>query len=198
MKEKIIYLLRFLKRTCLFILNKNLNLLQFKRQNVLISNNFRISGKLFVSNKGIIKIDDFFIANSGKNMNPIGGDIILRLICLKGAQIVIGKNVGMSNSTILSQSKIRIDDNVMIGGSCRIWDTDFHSLNDYVRGTDLDIGKSIPIHIKKNVFIGAGSIILKGITIGEYSIIAAGSVVSKSIPSNEIWGGNPAKFIRKK
>ena len=53
-----------------------------------------------------------------------------------------------------------------------------------------------PVHIKENVFIGAHSIILKGVVIGENSIIGAGSVVTKSIPSNQIWAGNPAKYIR--
>jgi len=52
------------------------------------------------------------------------------------------------------------------------------------------------VHIMKNVFIGAHSTILKGVNIGENSIIGSGSVVTKSVPSNEIWGGNPAKFIR--
>lgn len=51
--------------------------------------------------------------------------------------------------------------------------------------------------IEDNVFIGARCIILKGVTIGENSIVGAGSVVTKSIPANEIWAGNPAKFIRK-
>ena len=53
-----------------------------------------------------------------------------------------------------------------------------------------------PVIIEDNVFIGARSIILKGVTIGRNSIVGAGSVVTKSIPSNQIWGGNPAKFIR--
>ena len=47
------------------------------------------------------------------------------------------------------------------------------------------------------MFIGTSCIIGKGVTIGENSVIAAGSVVVKNVPSNEIWGGNPAKFIRK-
>jgi len=50
--------------------------------------------------------------------------------------------------------------------------------------------------IKHNASIGAGSIILGGVTIGENSMIGAGSVVTKDIPPNEIWFGSPAKFVR--
>jgi acetyltransferase-like isoleucine patch superfamily enzyme len=53
------------------------------------------------------------------------------------------------------------------------------------------------VRIEKGVFIGADCIILKGVTIGEYSVVAAGSVVAKIVPPGEIWGGNPAKFIKK-
>ena len=51
--------------------------------------------------------------------------------------------------------------------------------------------------IKDDVFIGAYSFVLKGVTIGNNSIIGACSVVTKNVPDNEIWAGNPAKFIRK-
>ena len=51
--------------------------------------------------------------------------------------------------------------------------------------------------IKKNAFIGMGSMIIKPVTIGENAIIGAGSVVNQDIPDNEIWAGNPARFIRK-
>ena len=51
--------------------------------------------------------------------------------------------------------------------------------------------------IKDHAFIGAHSLILKGVTIGKYSVVGAGSVVTKSIPDGEIWAGNPAHFIRK-
>ena len=57
--------------------------------------------------------------------------------------------------------------------------------------------KCAPVVIENNVFIGAHCIILKGVSIGENSIIGAGSVVTKNVPANQIWAGNPAKFIRK-
>jgi acetyltransferase-like isoleucine patch superfamily enzyme len=54
-----------------------------------------------------------------------------------------------------------------------------------------------PVRIEDGAFIGTNAIICKGVTIGKESIVAAGAVVVKSIPPGEIWGGNPAKFIRK-
>ena len=53
-----------------------------------------------------------------------------------------------------------------------------------------------PIHIGQNVWIGAGAIILPGVTIGDNSVIAAGSVVTKDVPENSVFGGNPAKFMK--
>lgn len=55
-----------------------------------------------------------------------------------------------------------------------------------------------PVHIKKNAFVGCNTVILHGVTIGENAVIGASSVVTKNIPDNEIWAGNPAHFIRKK
>lgn len=60
-----------------------------------------------------------------------------------------------------------------------------------------DKPRCAPITIEDHAFIGAHSIILKGVTIGKCSIVGAGSVVTHNIPEHEIWAGNPAKFIRK-
>ncbi|RYE17954.1 MAG: acyltransferase [Sphingobacteriaceae bacterium] len=105
--------------------------------------------------------------------------------------------MGISNSTIACYDKITIGDNVMIGGSVKIWDTNFHSLNPLIRvsGNDDDI-KTAPVEICDYAFIGANSIIMKGVTIGRNSIIAAGSVVVKNIPDNVLAGGNPCKIIK--
>ena len=161
--------------------------------------NFNINGILKVFNIGTLTLGNNFSGNSGKNKNAIGGDTILRLIVFKkNATLTIGDNVGISNSTIVCWNRIEIGNNVMIGGSCKIWDTNFHSLNPAARGNEEDNDvKTAPIYIKGNVFIGAGTIILKGVTIGENSIIAAGSVVNKNIPPNVIAGGNPCIIIKK-
>jgi len=106
--------------------------------------------------------------------------------------------LSMSNSAIVCVNSITIGDNVMIGGSCKIWDTDFHPIDPDMRKKDPNKNfKSRPIIIKDNAFIGGCSIILKGVTIGENAVIGAGSVVSKDVPANEIWAGNPARFIKK-
>ena len=176
----------------------SLNYLVFKAKKIKFHNDFSINGKIYISNQGTIIIGKKFKANSGAKFNPIGGDTILRLICQKNAEIIIGDNCRVSNSTFVAKSKIQIGNNVCIGGSCKVWDNDFHSLNSVVRFSlnDNDI-RSAPIIIKDYAFIGGSTIVLKGVTIGANSIIAAGSVVTKDIPDNEIWGGNPAKFIRK-
>lgn len=79
----------------------------------------------------------------------------------------------------------------------KIYDTDFHSILPEKRlNGNVDVPTS-PIIIGKRVFIGGHSIILKGVTIGDDSVIGAGSVVTKNIPSGEVWAGNPAKFLKK-
>ena len=176
---------------------KLINKIMFKQNNVLYDS-FIINGIIKVTNKHIIKIGKNFVANSGKNANPIGGDTILRLITGKKGTLRIKDNVGISNSTIICWDKIEIGNYVSIGGGCKIWDTDFHSINPVLRRhTGGNHIKTAPIIIGDYAFIGGDVLILKGVNIGKNSVVAAGSVVTKSIPSNEVWGGNPAKFLKK-
>lgn len=153
-------------------------------------------GVIFLKNRGKIKFGSNLKFNSGLRFNPIGGDSRINLIVKKNARLVIGNNCGMSNCSIFCSTKISIGNNVMIGGSVKIWDTDFHSIYPEIRRTPHDHGISREIIINDNVFIGAFAIVLKGVTIGENSVIAAGSIVSKDIPPNEIWGGIPCKKIK--
>ena len=155
-----------------------------------------VNGYIFLRCNGIFNIGQNLKLNSNLRSNPIGGDEKCKFIIAENAILSIGNNVGISNSTIYCCKSIIIEDNVFIGGSTKIYDTDFHSLNFEKRISKDDDIKHKPIMICKNVFIGAHSIILKGVKIGEASIIGAGSVVTKNIPKNEIWAGNPAKFIK--
>lgn len=121
-------------------------------------------------------------------------------ICVyEGGNLTIGHHSGMTNSTINCHESITIGHHVNIGAGCLIFDSDFHSLNwrDRLDGSDITKKKNAPVIIKDLAFIGTRSIILKGVTIGEKSIIGAGSVVTNNVPDGEIWAGNPARFIKK-
>jgi acetyltransferase-like isoleucine patch superfamily enzyme len=137
--------------------------------------------------------------NNGIRGNPIGCYSRCTFFVDKGAKLNIGSNLGISQAAIICHLNIKIGNNVKIGGGARIFDTDFHAIDPELRidpKTDFANKRKHPIVIEDNVFIGAYSTILKGVTIGQNSIIGACSVVTKNIPSNEIWAGNPAKFIR--
>lgn len=178
---------------------KQINYANFKRKHVKIKSISYIFGQIDIIGPGQIEIGENFQANSGKHFNPIGGDTTLRLVSsFPSSKILIGDNVGISNATIVCHERVEIEDYVMLGGSVKIWDTNFHSLDPFIRtsGNDTDIQTS-PVKICQYAFIGSGSIILKGVTIGRNSIIAAGSVVVKDIPDNVIAGGNPCKVVKK-
>ena len=179
------------------IFNIPYNFLYLNFNGVRYGKNFTINGHPYIINDGNIFVGNNVTVNSGKHLNPIGGSSECVLHTFKNGKIQIGDNVGLSNCAIISMSEIRIGDNCKIGGSVKIYDTDFHAI-DYLKRRDFktDIPCSKKISIGDDVFIGAGSTILKGVTIGNNSIIGAGSVVSKNIPSNQIWGGNPIKFIK--
>lgn len=153
---------------------------------------------IHISKNAICSIDSDLLLINGYKYSVSGLDGRCRIEVRDSARLVIGKNVGLSNVTIVSHNYISIGDNVMIGVGTQIFDTDFHSL-DYTKrnaNSDWDSKKTNPVKIGKNVFIGAYAIILKGVEIGEGAVIGAGSVVTRSIPENEIWAGNPARFIR--
>lgn len=166
---------------------------------VIHGQNFKIRGRLVIKgekNRIVIKDDCCF--NSDKSSVPIGFFTPISFWCMGNGKITIGNHCGISNAAFCSSSSITIGNNVLIGGGVKIYDTDFHSL-DYTKRVDIvndNDRKTAPVVINDDAFIGAGTIILKGVQIGERSIVAAGSVVCKNIPADEVWGGNPAKYIR--
>lgn len=145
---------------------------------------------LHKSNHSSIKIGRECVFRSRKTSNLIGVNRPCILSTLdKGAEIIIGNNCGFSGTVIGSFLKIELEDNVRCGANTLITDSDWH--NDDYRSR-----KPAAILIEKNVWLGEGVKILKGVTIGENSVIGAGSVVTKNIPANVIAAGNPCKVIK--
>lgn len=136
--------------------------------------------------------------NSGKRYNVIGGDTRTVFRTVGDGKITIGEASGISNSAFVSACNIEIGKNVLVGGNCKFYDTDFHPIDMEQRiANNNDAVKCGPIKIEDGVFIGSSCIILKGVTIGTGSVIGAGSIVTKSVPAGELWAGNPAHFIKK-
>lgn len=116
----------------------------------------------------------------------------------KTAKIIIGDNVSLNGTSIAARSRaIKIGSNTMIASDVMIVDSDCHSqwppetrIADPAFETDADV------EIGKYVWIGSRSILLKGVHVGDNSIVAAGSVVVKDIPSNVVAGGVPARILR--
>lgn len=151
----------------------------------------------YKNSKKCIDIGDGFIAISKFHKNSIGVfQPVLLNVSHPGSRIIIGNNVGISGSTIKAATLVKIGNNVLIGSGCLISDSDSHPIHPNER-LDHSKTKSIPIIIEDDVFIGARTIILKGVTLGKGSVIGAGSVVSKSVPPYTIAAGNPAKIVKK-
>ena len=114
------------------------------------------------------------------------------------ATILIGNHSGMTGGAIIARSKtIRIGDRCMLAPNVTILDSDFHVSWPPERRHDTwetDIDKDVTL--EDNVWVGMNVLILKGVTIGRNSIIAAGSVVVRDIPPNCVAGGNPARVLK--
>ena len=126
-------------------------------------------------------------------------------LCQCGKHIFIGdKSVINDNCTMMDENHIRIGNQVLIAPNVQFY-TATHPIDyneRFVENWDENSGglffrtRSLPITVEDNVWIGGGSIILAGITIGAGSVIGAGSIVTKSIPENCVAVGNPCKVIR--
>jgi acetyltransferase-like isoleucine patch superfamily enzyme len=93
---------------------------------------------------------------------------------------------------------VTIGDDCLIGGGVRIQDTDGHPLDPVLRrqGMAVPSDNVRPVVIGNNVWIAPRAVILKGVTIGENSVVGTGTVVTHDVPSNTVVAGNPARVIR--
>ncbi len=112
------------------------------------------------------------------------------------AVIEIGNNCNINGTVIHSNQFVSIGNKCMLGPGTVIADNDSHRISvDPVERRRKAVSK--PIIIKDNVWVGMNCLILKGVIIGENSIVAAGSVVVKEVPPNTLVGGNPAKVLKR-
>lgn len=109
----------------------------------------------------------------------------------EGAKLNIGSGYMNFGSKIHCFKEINIGDNVFISEGVTIRDSDGHEILDGIHR------KTKPINIGNNVWIGLNTTVLKGVTIGDGAIIAAGSVVTKDVPPGTLVGGVPAKVIKR-
>ena len=115
-------------------------------------------------------------------------------LCDYGYNIEIGENFYVNhNCVILDAAKVTFGDNVFIAPNCGFY-TAGHPLDVEDRNKGLEY--AYPIKVGNNVWIGGNVVVLPGVTIGDNSVIAAGSIVNKDIPSGVVAAGNPCKIIR--
>lgn len=149
---------------------------------------------------GSIKIGNNVTLNCRKMSNLAGISQPTILQCINEGQISLGDGSGLSAAILSSRSHISLGQRCNLGVNARVYDHDFHSLDHSHRTdrrTDQMHTKSAPIEIGDDVLVGANVIILKGVSIGPRSLVAAGSVVTKgAYPGDSLIGGNPAKVIR--
>ncbi len=155
-----------------------------------------LSGKAktgkWVSMKGIPKMNirgELVIHDQVRIWSSI---VRARIFVRNGGYLEIGSNSRINGCHISASDKIIIGRNVRISQYVLIMDNDFHQVNDHFAD-----GVKKPIIIEDDVWIAAKATILKGVTIGRGSVIAAGAVVTKDVEPFTLVGGVPAKAIRK-
>jgi acetyltransferase-like isoleucine patch superfamily enzyme len=131
-----------------------------------------------------------------KIIGQIGKSFLIEqpFMCDYGYNIEIGENFCSNhNLLILDSAKVTIGDNVLIGPNCSFY-TSTHPINYKERKLGTELAK--PIKIGNNVWLGGNVVVLAGVSIGDNSVIGAGSVVSRDIPPNTVAVGNPCRVIK--
>ncbi|MFI1467788.1 acyltransferase [Streptomyces wuyuanensis] len=122
--------------------------------------------------------------------------VILRTM-RPGARMVIGEHTGLSGATICASISVTIGNRVLMGADVLIADTDFHPVDTVPRRFEPESrAAAAPVVIGDDVFLGARSIVLKGVEIGAGTVVGAGAVVTSSLPPGVVAGGVPCRVLR--
>ena len=117
----------------------------------------------------------------------------------KDPRLIIGNRVFVGYQTVFSvATRITVGDDTLIAGNVQVFDNISHPLSPSRRrrGESFTLEETAPVDIGSNVWIGNGAMIMRGVTIGDNSVVAAGSVVTKPVPPSVLVGGSPARVIR--
>jgi acetyltransferase-like isoleucine patch superfamily enzyme len=177
----------------------------------------------FIDNRGCILQNGFRLnlqfPEKGKKYLKAGSDSMLGCrITFESAegQVIIGDRVFIGSSDIICRTKVEFENDIFVAWGCYFYDHNSHSLDyrdrqkdlsrqikDYRAGLNFIANKdwsnvaTKPIRICSNAWIGMNCIILKGVTVGEGAIVAAGSVVTRDVAPWTVVAGNPARFAKK-
>ncbi len=149
-----------------------------------------------IRNDGCGKVEIGENVTFGYRMAPrLGNGEILLQARESHAVIEIMEGSFLSNNvSIIAMKEVRVGLNCRIGELVSIYDCDFHELDALTR--NCSSGKSERVNIGNNVWLGSRVMVLKGVSIGDNSVVAAGSIVTKSIPANVVAAGIPAKTVK--
>ena len=143
-----------------------------------------VNGRPLVRNKGFIHLDREVRIWSNINRAKIFVD--------KGASLKVGSNSRINGVHISVSHEVVIGQNVRMAPYTVIMDSDYHDVNNHFAE-----GAKLPIVIHDNVWLALRSTVLKGVTIGQGAVVAAGAVVTKDVPPYTVVAGVPAKVIKK-
>lgn len=196
--------IEILKTIYYTFLSRNINKIERKSKIICLKkSNFQLAKSSKIILNGTLMFSDNDINGSTRQSNlRMDKDSILEIkkffsiyygadiILFNGAKLKLGSGFFNSNIKIRCHERIEIGEDVAISHDVTIMDSDAHE------GLWEGYEKTKPIKIGNHVWIGTRVTILKGVTIGDNAIIAAGSVVTKDVPNNTIVAGVPAKVIK--
>ena len=144
--------------------------------------------------KGSIEIGKGCCLRSARCSNPVGVFHPVQLATIGAGRIVIGDGCGISGSVLVAENSITLGRRVMIGAGCAVIDSNCHPLDAEARARG-ERGKTSPIVLEDDVWLGMNVLVLKGVRIGAGTVVGAGSVVTGDLPAGVVAAGGPARVV---